>query len=104
MQNKTTESGIPLACLKRVPAEIAVCPECGGELWWQLTCDDPDLAGLELDCDWDESHEDHRWWQSDWQPVLDEVKKYMRRTMLPNGQELSHAACDIRQPKTRSEN
>lgn len=68
-----------------VPEEIAVCPECGGNLTWQVTTTDW-LNDLSLDCEfeemWDEDEKGnvgyvHRNWQSDWQPVIEAVKAWI---------------------------
>lgn len=73
---------------QRVPSEIAVCPECGGGLWWQFTTTDW-LRDLHLDCETEDEDEEaagalglasdnqHRNWQSDWQPVIDKVRRWV---------------------------
>ena len=64
-----------------VPSSVCQCPECGGNLWWQVTTDDG-LEDLTLDCEnepeIDSDEEDfHRFLQSDWQPVIDRVKAWI---------------------------
>ena len=64
---------------KRVPQEVAVCPECGGGLWWQVTTSDG-LRDLDVDCEYEEEmggDTEHRSWQSEWQPVLDAVRRWL---------------------------
>ena len=82
-----------------VPKEIAVCPECGGELYaqaceYETETGIPTECGIELSCEKDDEamarwEKDktglpmsefgvHRWWQSDWQPVIDAVTKWAR--------------------------
>ena len=58
-----------------VPAEIAVCPECGGPLHWQHDGED-----LSIDCtdeDWENDDGVHRGFQSDWQPIIDRVTLWL---------------------------
>lgn len=64
---------------ERVPETVAVCPECGGALWWQVTTDDG-LADMVVDCereDDDNQETWHRWWQGEWQPVIDKIKAWL---------------------------
>lgn len=63
-----------------VPREVAECPECGGELHaramqWDAETGVPDAESIDLDCIADRACR-HRWWQSDWQPVLDKIRKW----------------------------
>lgn len=73
---------VPLATPEIVPREIATCPECGGTLYWQATTRDI-LVDMMLECESerDEDDEDetdrHRWWQSDWQPIIQKVKTWI---------------------------
>lgn len=71
---------------KLVPENIAVCPECGCKLYWQVETDDG-LNDMSLDCEnddiWDENEDGdcgpvHRYYQSDWQPAIDRVKAWIR--------------------------
>lgn len=75
------------------------CPECGGPLTvnvteWETVTGRPTECGVEVSCVWWEMSEleeeaggpeaiHHRWWQSDWQPVVDQVgswgQKHLRR-------------------------
>lgn len=68
-----------------VPEKVAVCPECGCRLYWQVMTEDG-LEDLSLDCenepdvyDNDEAWEEdcHRNYQSDWQPIIDRVKAWI---------------------------
>jgi len=64
---------------QRVPSDVAVCPECGGGLWWQFTTEDW-LRDMHLDCeddDWEDEDSGHRNWQSDWQPVIEKVRRWV---------------------------
>lgn len=80
--------GEPIA----VPEEVAVCPECKAGLSLELTEWESDTGlptqyGFELACDaiggWERAPDDkwdtHRWWQSDWQPIHDTVRDWVRR-------------------------
>lgn len=73
---------LPVASPEMVPKEITVCPECGGRLWWQVETTD-DLRDLTLDCedepDIEEENDDmyHRWWQGEWEPVIDSVRRWV---------------------------
>lgn len=67
-----------------IPASIATCPECGGTLFVtnHETDDDtgrPIAGGLSIDCgsDDDDSEECHRYWQSDWQDVIDKIRRWV---------------------------
>ena len=68
-----------VAVLYPVPLELAMCPECGGKLFWQVTTPDR-LEDLAVDC----VNEGliggslHRYWQGDWQPIFDTVKNWIR--------------------------
>ena len=76
-----------------VPKHVAVCPECGGGLYaqceaWVSDSGQPCRDGVSVSCYEEEkaldkwecqddgtpvSEVSHRWWQSDWQPVMDAV-------------------------------
>ena len=74
---RTALQRLTVASPEMVPEEIAVCPECGGRLWWQVTTDDG-LRDLDLDCseeDWE--IDPHRGWMSDWEPVLSKVRRWL---------------------------
>lgn len=77
------------------PNENACCPECGGPLTvnvteWETATGMPTECGVEVSCDWwedmlamdeptaEDFRRDHRWWQSDWQPVLNRVQRWGR--------------------------
>lgn len=75
----------PVAVPKPVHPDVAVCPECGGMLSWQVTTTDG-LRDMTLDCEyedmWDEDEHGncgyvHRGFQSDWQPVIERVKAWI---------------------------
>ena len=80
--------GGPCPELVPVPREIATCPECGGQLHLQASVWETDSGSLirgeiEVDCandnePDDEGYEDrgHRWWQGEWQPVIDRVTRW----------------------------
>lgn len=79
-----------------VPITVAVCPECGSQLIAQSESWDatgaPLQDGLSVSCEdeddaiqaWEENDEDkrnwrevmHRWWQGEWQPVIDRVRDW----------------------------
>jgi hypothetical protein len=61
-----------------IPNTVAVCPECKGILSAQWPSEDD----FSLDCENEAELEDsdrssHRWWQREWQPVIDRVKRWM---------------------------
>lgn len=70
----------------KVPRTIAECPECGGGLCvvanaWDEETGQPTGSALQIECEHDDPESDdesleHRWWQSDWQPVVDAVRKW----------------------------
>jgi hypothetical protein len=79
----------PHPTVVRVPNEVACCPECGGQLYLQVeACGTesriPDEHGIEVDCENEPDPEDenfdtldqHRWWQGEWQPVIDKVYRW----------------------------
>lgn len=90
---------LTLADPQRVPKEIAVCPECGGGLWWQFTTTDW-LRDLMIDCeteDIDDEDTAHRGWQSEWQPVIDKVRRWLGSGMsAPNDDKLRDGATERR--------
>lgn len=65
-----------------VPREVAECPECGGELTarsmqWDEQTGVPSAADIDVQCVNDPDC-NHRWWQSDWQPVLDAIRRWSK--------------------------
>lgn len=63
-----------------IPREVAVCPECGGELTarsmqWDEQTGQPDASAIDVICAGDPDV-NHRWWQSTWQPVNDCIAKW----------------------------
>jgi hypothetical protein len=63
-----------------VPKTVAVCPECGGALHvesieWIEETGIPTSGGLSVDCE-NEENERHRYWQSDWQSIINAVEKW----------------------------
>ena len=80
-----------LADPKPIPSEVSKCPECGGALSFQLDCWEEEWGGLALECEneeWQDGESDepdnHRWWQSDWQPVIDRVKAWLSKVYPQN--------------------
>lgn len=66
------------SCL--VPTDICTCPECGAPLWvesieWNEETGAPTKGGLNVDCTEDKAGE-HRYWQSDWQEIVDAVERW----------------------------
>lgn len=71
-----------------VPETIATCPECGGVLVvqahaWDEASNVPLSDGLDIDCVSDPLNDDesaphlwHKHRQSDWQPVIDDIRKW----------------------------
>lgn len=66
-----------------VPREVAVCPECNGKLWWQVTTSDG-LRDLDLDCHHDTRNNPHRNWQGEWEGIYAAVRRWIRKTYSPN--------------------
>lgn len=63
---------------------LPMCPECGGSLvWWvEAWGDDGEPHEVRVDCQNEDTEDDdtaHRWWQGEWQPVLDVVETWARR-------------------------
>jgi hypothetical protein len=63
-----------------VPKDVCVCPECGGKLMaesmeWIEETGMPTIGGLTVDCK-NSFVERHRYWQSDWQSVINQVEKW----------------------------
>lgn len=68
-----------------VPKHVDTCPECGGIIHafvveWEEDTKKPVIGGgIQLTCEneeWDGEGWNHRWWQSDWQSVVDNVDKW----------------------------
>jgi hypothetical protein len=64
-----------------VPNTIAVCPECGGQLYaenneWDGETGIPVIGGLIIDCKNDSVIEGHRYLQSDWQSITSAIEKW----------------------------
>lgn len=62
-----------------VPRDVAVCPECNGKLWWQVTTSDG-LRDLDLDCRHDTRKNPHRNWQGEWEGIYAAVRRWIRKT------------------------
>ena len=67
-----------------VPREIAKCPECGSELQaksngWVAATGQPNGSDIDVYCANDPDL-NHRFWQSDWQPVMDAIRKWCKAT------------------------
>lgn len=67
-----------------VPRSIAICPECSCDLECQMTT--PDIRDIAVDCVNENaafftpgSEGDHRYWQSEWEPVIEKVKAWLRQ-------------------------
>lgn len=65
--------------LAAIPIDVAVCPECGHQLWAEATEHteegNPTTGGLYVDCMADHAGK-HKHWQSDWQPVRDAIGQW----------------------------
>ena len=64
-----------------IPMDVAFCPECGGALCaeaqeWEEGTGLPISGALNVGCIIDEDTMDHRYWQSDWQSVVDAVERW----------------------------
>jgi len=66
-----------------VPKEVAVCPECQGELAarsmaWDTATDRPVPVEIQIDCmnELRNGKTAHRWHQSDWHPVIDCIRDW----------------------------
>ena len=103
-QTQSGSGSSPLLCggdIVDVPESVAVCPECGSKLYaqceaWVSDTGQPCRDGVSVSCyreeaaidEWEQDQdigEDddrsyyevaHRWFQSDWQPVIDAVCKW----------------------------
>lgn len=67
-----------------VPEAVVVCPECGSQLGceamqWETVTGRPSKGALNVDCLGDPECE-HRYWQSDWQPVVDKIESWCDAT------------------------
>lgn len=61
-----------------IPRTVAVYPECQAKLFAQWPSEDD----FSLDCESESELEDsdrssHRWWQREWQTVIDRVKRWI---------------------------
>jgi hypothetical protein len=71
-----------------IPKEVATCPECGGALYawnqcWDTETGRPVGANVQVDCEHESFHDgdlppkfEHKWHQSDWQPIMDRVNEW----------------------------
>lgn len=64
-----------------IPMAVATCPECGGALYaecqdWEEETGLPIYGSINVDCIIDADAMDHRYWQSDWQSVVDAVGRW----------------------------
>jgi hypothetical protein len=64
---------------RTVPGSIAECPECSKTIVvmshaYDEETNQPIGSALQIECVDDESG--HRYWQSDWQPVVESVRKW----------------------------
>lgn len=102
-QKETANPQLGLNALLRggqceLPPSVATCPECGGKLEvdcneWDSKTGIPTESGFDVSCISEEEDLDtwmynddderdmrevaHRHWQSDWQPVIDTVWKWI---------------------------
>lgn len=62
-----------------------VCPECGGKLFASVHESDaetglPTTCGIQIDCENENWNDDetwnHRWYQSDWLPIVEFVNQW----------------------------
>ena len=68
-----------------IPNEVAKCPECGSQLLVEvldIDCETnlPWASSVTVQCkneDFEQEESWHRHWQSEWQPTIDEVKKWL---------------------------
>lgn len=64
----------------QVPEAVARCPECNARVWVTAQVVDAktlDLLEVDVDCIHDARKMDHRYRQSDWQPVRDAVNQWL---------------------------
>ena len=76
---------LPPVAGSAIPEDVATCPECGGKLFFNEDydtnpeSDEPPGIDCENEPDLDDDEEDfHRFWQSDWQPVIDKISAHYR--------------------------
>jgi ssDNA-binding Zn-finger/Zn-ribbon topoisomerase 1 len=67
-----------------VPREVAECPECSGELYarshsWIEETGQPIAEAIDIGCVNDPDC-NHRYWQSDWQSIVDAIRKWCKAT------------------------
>lgn len=60
-----------------IPTDVAVCPECGGQLaaWpqaWDFVTGRPSVPDIEIEC-LSEEENGHSWRQCDWQLERDKI-------------------------------
>jgi len=67
-----------------IPNDVATCPECPGNLYahcveWDSETGRPTTTGVQVDCcNEDEPTCPHKFWQSNWQPVIDAVNEWAK--------------------------
>lgn len=64
---------------QHIPDSVATCPECQSELYarcyaWHEDNGRPLASGVEVTCIADDETMEHRYFQSDWQPIIDTVR------------------------------
>jgi hypothetical protein len=77
---KKTPDPLPARDGYVIPQHVAVCPECGGRLYLTDDYDSTSPEPLPLDCqdeDWEDDDGVHRGWQSEWQAVIDKVRRHL---------------------------
>ena len=85
MNPPTNSAALPPMAGSAIPENVATCPECGGKLYFNEDydtdpeSDEPPGIDCENEPDLDDDEEDfHRFWQSDWQPVIDKISAHFR--------------------------
>jgi hypothetical protein len=85
MNTPTDSAALPPMAGSAIPEDVAICPECGGKLFFNedydtdTESDEPPGIDCENEPDLDDDEEDfHRYWQSDWQPVIDKISAHYR--------------------------
>lgn len=64
-----------------IPPDVATCPECGSKMYaecveWDMETGTPTTTGIMVNCVADDEEMEHRYWQSDWQPIIDAVNEW----------------------------
>jgi peptide methionine sulfoxide reductase MsrB len=79
-----------------IPEKLVLCPECGGTIFigtdgWDSETGWPTEDSFDYSCEQNEREQqqyqddeiefynEHRWWQSDWQPVRDKIWTWLEQ-------------------------